>query len=161
MLLGSYVLPSPAQPRKRSPCRHSRFGVSLASRHHPLLEGSPALRRSALHQATRRGPINLRRRFYCLTDRLTWLGAAKDLKMRNLRSFAVDAAQDDDALLALRRHSQILLRADEDLIAGLVVDHRGVSVDRRAGVEAQRQVRRRGEIEAGEVGADAVLLLRQ
>src|ERR1043165_6304797 len=85
MLLGSYVLPSPAQPRKRSPCRHSRFGVSLASRHHPLLEGSPALRRSALHQATRRGPITLRRRFYCLTDRLRWLSrrsATKDLRIR-------------------------------------------------------------------------------
>src|ERR1041385_520520 len=92
MLLGSYVLPSPAQPRKRSPCRHSRFGVSLASRHHPLLEGSPALRRSALHQATRRGPITLRRRFYCLTDRLRWLSRADGEGSPNATIFAFEDA---------------------------------------------------------------------
>src|SRR6184192_2253465 len=83
-------------------------------------------------------------------------------RRRPLRRLSVGRLKACCLDLLARRHSQILLRADEDLIRGHVVDHGGVRVDRRAGIDAQREVLRIRQVDdAAEVAGDAALLLRE
>src|SRR5215212_7439461 len=87
----------------------------------------------------------LSRPFAALTATLSPRGGERDLK----------------CLVPRGRHARILLPADEDLISSLVVDHRRVRIDRRAGVEAEGQVRGEREVDAGEVDGDDGLMVRE